>query len=371
MTLLDTLSPGGAERLAVELACSLDRSAFCPHVTVTKHGGQLEERLLAEAVPYTVLGRRRRTSILPAHAALQLARRSDLIHSHLFGNNVWGALLARAAGVPLIAHEHNRVECRTTRVSSLLDRWLIGPTAERILCVSEAAARPLLEAGVDRGKVRVVPNGVRRAPPLTRAEARLRLGLPETGAVVGVVAGLRPEKAHDVLLGAFAELVRAGRTQLRLCVVGAGETADELQSLAKGLAIEDRVTWAGARADAPRLPAAFDVAVLCSRDEGLPLAALEAMAAGTPLVATRVGSLPQLLEGGAGLLVEPGDHAQLAAAIALLLDDRAQAREIAARARRVVADRHDLVSLTRRVESIYRAALSADETDRAHAREVL
>src|SRR5262245_38720349 len=104
MVLIDTLAAGGAERVAVELACALDPAAYAPHVVVTKRGGPLEERLAAAGVPYRVLGRKRRSSPGPLAVALRLARGSDLIHSHLFGNNVWGALLARAARVPLVAH---------------------------------------------------------------------------------------------------------------------------------------------------------------------------------------------------------------------------------------------------------------------------
>jgi hypothetical protein len=113
MVLLDTLAAGGAERVAVDLACRVDRTAYDPHVVATKRGGPLEEQLLAAGVPCTVLGRRRRTSVRPTLRALRLAQESDLIHSHLFGNNVWGALLAQTTGVPLLAHEHNRARRHT------------------------------------------------------------------------------------------------------------------------------------------------------------------------------------------------------------------------------------------------------------------
>src|SRR5262249_39229465 len=126
MVLLDTLAAGGAERVAVELACGLDRERYEAHVVVTKRGGPLQGPMLRSGVPYTILGRRRRTSPGPAKRAFELARRSDLIHSHLFGNNVWGALLARAASIPLLAHEHNRVG-RHARFEQELDRYVIGP----------------------------------------------------------------------------------------------------------------------------------------------------------------------------------------------------------------------------------------------------
>jgi glycosyltransferase involved in cell wall biosynthesis len=164
----------------------------------------------------------------------------------------------------------------------------------------------------------------------------------------------------------FAALAGGGSPALRLCLIGDGTERSRLQSLARALGIEHRVVWAGERRDAARLVSAFDVAVLCSRSEGLPLAALEAMAAGTPIVATRVGGLPELLQGpellhgGAGLLVDPDDSAGLARAIAALLENREQARELARRARSVIADGYDLGSVVRHVEGIYRSALSAN-----------
>jgi glycosyltransferase involved in cell wall biosynthesis len=359
MVLLDTLAAGGAERVAVDLACLVDRAAYDPHVVATKRGGPLEEQLIEAGIPCTVLGRRRRTSVRPTLRALRLARGSDLIHSHLFGNNVWGALLAQTTGVPLLAHEHNRA-WRQTRFEPILDRHLIGRTAHRILCVSEEVARSLRAEGVEPGRIEIVRNGVRLDRPLPPAAARSELGLSDEDMVVGAVASLRPEKAHDVLLRGFAVLVGGGRPALRLCLVGDGTERSRLQALARQLGIESRVVWAGERRDAARLVSAFDVAVLCSRSEGLPLAALEAMVAGTPLIATRVGTMPELLEGGAGLLVDPDDSAGLAEAIAELLENRERARELARRARSVIADGYDLGSVVRRVEGIYRGALSAN-----------
>jgi glycosyltransferase involved in cell wall biosynthesis len=363
LVLLDTLAAGGAERVAVDLACRVDRAAYDPHVVATKRGGPLEEQLIAAGVPCTVLGRRRRTSVRPTVRALRLAQQSDLIHSHLFGNNVWGALLAQATGVPLLAHEHNRA-VRHTRFEPLLDRRLIGRTAYRILCVSEAVAASLRAEGVDPGRIEIVRNGVRLDGPLPSAAARSELGLSDDAVVVGTVASLRPEKAHDVLLRGFAALAGGGSPALRLCLIGDGAERSRLQALARALGIERRVVWAGERRDAARLVSAFDVAVLCSRSEGLPLAALEAMVAGTPLVATRVGIMPELLEGsglegGAGLLVDPDDSAGLARAITALLENRERARELARRARSVIADGYDLGSVVRHVEGIYRSALSA------------
>jgi glycosyltransferase involved in cell wall biosynthesis len=195
---------------------------------------------------------------------------------------------------------------------------------------------------------------------LPREAARMELRLPDDAVVVGSTASLRPEKGHDVLLGAFARLVRE-RTDvpLRLCLVGDGTARDELVDLARRLAIGDRVVLAGQRADAPRLARAFDVAVLASRTEGMPLAALETLAAGVPLVATSVGALPEILGGGAGVLVQAGDAGALAKAIGGVLDEPIRAAELAAAGRRRFAERYRLEPVARRIEQIYLEILGA------------
>jgi len=359
MTLVDTLAAGGAERLAVELACALDPTEFRASVVATKRGGVLEARLADAGVTHTILGRRHLLSPRAALAALRLSRESDLIHSHLFGNNVWGALLARGAGIPLVAHEHNRV-ARHVPFESMLDRFLIAPAAARVLCVSESSAAELRAAGLRRAVIDVVPNGVQLDAALPRAAARAALGLADDDLVVGAVASLRPEKGHDVLLRAFRMLLDLDRyPRLKLCIIGEGVCGGALRELAHRLGIDRQVRFAGARSDAPHLQKAFDVAVVASRSEGLPLAALESLAAGTPLVATRVGALPEVLDGGAGILVEPGESSALAAAIRAVLDDPERSSMLAAAGPRRVAERYAFARTVQAVTDTYRAVLAA------------
>ena len=139
---------------------------------------------------------------------------------------------------------------------------------------------------------------------MSRSAARRELALSPTAFVVGIVARLRPEKNHEILLRATARLVADNR-DVTICAVGDGPRRAYLEHLAKDLGVADRLVWAGERTEAGRLVTAFDIAVLCSAWEGLPLAALEAMVAGVPVIATAVGGLPDLLVGGAGVLVPP------------------------------------------------------------------
>lgn len=354
LVLIDSLLEGGAEKAAVELACALDRDRFAPHLLVTRQSGPLERLVEAAELPATVLGRTHRLSPSAYRTARALAAESDLIHAHKLGSAVWGALLARRADVPLVVHDHNWSESPTRRRGMLLRAW-VGPPAARVLCVSGPVAEAVVAQGIAPARVEVVPNGVSLDAALPKAEARAELGLRADEFVVGIVARLRAEKAHEVLLEALAELRAAGRP-IRLCVVGSGERDEELRMLADRLGLDGAVVWAGERPDAARLVSAFDVSVLCSAWEGLPLAALESLAAGVPLVASSVGGLPELLRGGAGVLVEPRNPSALAEALGRLMDSPEEAAQLGRLGRARAAD-YELSAVARRVESVYEGVL--------------
>lgn len=351
-TMVDSLLAGGAERVAVELACALDRTRFEPHVLVTRGDGPLRDLLDRAEVPVTLLERDDALDLAPwRRAHRHLVDHADVLHSHKFGSNAWGALLSRTARVPLVVHEHN-FSAEPSRSRSIIDRRWIARRAKRVLCVSDSVADIERACGVPEHLIEVVPNGVRLDAAWPRGAARAELGIEGASFTVGIVGRLRPEKAHEVLLEAVAQLARAGR-DIRLCIVGDGPRSAELRLLAASLGIDGRVTWAGERRDAATLAAAFDAAVVCSHWEGLPLAALESMAAGVPLVATRVGGLPTLLDGDAGVLVPPADAAALAAALGALIDEPRRAAVVGAAGRARVDAAYSFDALVTHVQEIY------------------
>ncbi|MCB0879348.1 MAG: glycosyltransferase [Thermoleophilia bacterium] len=366
-TMVDALLAGGAERVAVEVACGLDRERYQPHVLVTREDGPLRELLERADVPFTILGRSDKWDVSPwRRAHRHLVEHADLLHSHKFGSNAWGALLARTARVPLVVHEHNFSET-PTRSRRTIDRRWIATRAGRVLCVSESVADVERACGVDERLIEVVPNGVRLDSAWPRGAARAELGLTARSFTIGIVGRLRPEKAHEVLLEAVADLARSGR-DVRLCVVGDGPRRTELQLIAGKLGIDSRVTWAGERRDAATLAAAFDVGVICSHWEGLPLAALESMAAGVPLVATAVGGLPGLLSNGAGVVVPPADPRALADALRTLIDDEQHRARTGAAGRERVARQYSFGAMVRHIQDIYDTVLDEQRASTRDAR---
>ena len=383
VTLVDYLTlAGGAERLAVLIATQIDSKRFESILCVSRfpvhHGSELREsdtvalELLRQTdVRFLALKRRRKIELAPwVRLERFLSReRVDVLHTHKFGSNVWGTLVGRMARVPVIvAHEHTwSYEGQPMR--RFLDRELIARGADRFIAVSREDQRRMSEVErIDPRRTVFIPNGV---PPLAAPsgkDLRSELGVVADAPLVGVVGMMRPQKAQDVLLRAVAP-VAAEWPQLRVLIVGDGPERTSLEQLAAELGVSEHVLFLGDRTDIPDVLSALDVAVSCSDFEGSPLAVMEYMDAGLPIVATAVGGTPDLIEDGVhGLLVEPQDPEALARAIGALLRDREGAQAMGERARRRRESEFDMSHQVQRLEALYLELLeSAPDHARARA----
>ena len=239
--------------------------------------------------------------------------RPDVVHTHGFRPDVLDAAVARHLGVPTITTVHGftgggwRVGVYE-RIQRLAFR-----SFDAVVAVSWPLAERLADGGVRRDRIHVVPNAhASRVRPLDRAAARRRLSIPDDRFVVGWVGRLSREKGADVLLDA---VTRMDAAPLAVSVIGDGPEAPALRARAAALGIEDRIRWHGVVRDAAAVFRAFDVLVLSSRTEGCPIVLLEAMAAGVPIVAARVGGVPDILSPAEAALVPAEDPAALARAI--------------------------------------------------------
>jgi glycosyltransferase involved in cell wall biosynthesis len=358
LTLVDTLRPGGAERLATTVARLLDRSRFEPIVCISRPveaPSPLIDDLQASGVPLLCLERRSRADLAAWRPLLELLRRErvEIVHSHMFGSNVWAAFMTAIAHVPVfVAHVHKwTYGDQPHRV--LLDRELVARRADVVLTVSQADRRRMLErGGLPPAKVRVLVNGIMPLAP-SRADVRAELGIPADAEVVGTVAVLRREKAHEVLFDAV-QLLADEFPRLRVLIAGTGPEERRLRALVRAKGLDQRVLMLGFRRDVPDVLAALDVVLLPSDHEGSPLAVMEAMAAGKPIVATRVGGVPELIEDGThGLLVPPRDPRALADALGRLLRDPRLREQLGRQARERQSRDFDIATTVRRLETLY------------------
>jgi glycosyltransferase involved in cell wall biosynthesis len=349
LLVIDSLDGGGAERYVVDLAVALQRRGWPVHVACSVGG--VRAGVLADAgIPVTVLLDElveRRVSGRYGRALSRLVAelRPAVLHAHLFASAAAAVHAVRGVHVPLLVTEHTEGPWRDRRARAV--SGLVYRHADRVVAVS-TAIRDLVVT-----EYGVAPDRVEVLLPTTTATPTAGGPPPAPGRpVVGVVGRLVPEKGVDVFLRAAA-LVSAVVPQAAFLVVGDGPLRPDLEHRAAVLGLADTVTFTGYRSDAARLVAGLDVLTVPSRSDGSPLVVCEAMAAGVPVVASRVGGLPDLVEdGGSGLLVRPGEAEDLARALVSLLLDPEAARRLGARGRCLVAT-HSHERLVDRMTQLY------------------
>jgi len=316
---------GGAERFMVGLATHLPRDRFDVRVLTTRHAeGPLLDMLLDAGIPHVNIGRRTKYDVHRLRGLTEVLRREriDLLHTHLFGSNVWGALLGTGCRVPVIvAHEQTwSYEGRPLR--KLLDGRLIGRLADCFVAVSTADRdRMIALEGVPSEKLRTIPNAYIPRAVESRGDLRRELNLSSDTPLIGTAVHIRPQKALEVLLDAYVCVLRRS-PDARLVIAGDGPVRAHIEQRAAGLGLLDRATFLGRREDVDAVLRSLDVAVLSSDFEGTPLLVFECMAHRTALVATDVGGLRDVVEDGVtALLVPRRDPVALADAIVGLLED--------------------------------------------------
>jgi len=229
--------------------------------------------------------------------------------------------------------------------------------SDQVVAVSESLADAIShELGVARSTVAMLSNGVRHAGP-ERITLRDELNLTPGDRLIVAVGNLYPVKGHAIAIDALAR-VAARHPSVHLAISGRGELEGDLRSCAREHGLQHRVHLLGLRSDVTAVLAAADLFVLPSLSEGLPLALLEAMFAGCPIVASDVGQVRVALDhGAAGILVEPGDSSALAAALDRLLSNPAEARRLGGLAALHAAGEYDLSRMVQRYAGVYREAL--------------
>ena len=345
------------------LARSLDRSRFRPLVGCQHELGPVADEMRAADVPVHLLSGKRRFDPAFLHRTRALVRREKVrvILTHGFSTGVVGRLAGWLGGAPVrLPTEHSVAEPEMTPVKHAVNRLLTGLTTGWIALARGQLGYLTETKGIPRGRIHVIPNGIDAAPFSPRgARERIRaeLGIPAGAPVAGILAVLRPEKDHRTFLLA-ARFVADESPEARFLLVGDGPLEMDLRREASALGLDGRVVFTGRRSDVADVLSAFDVAVLCSINETLPLAFLEAMATGLPLVGTRVGGLPEMIEeGGNGFLVSPRDPRGLADALIQILGNPELARRLGSRSRRRVESEFGLETMTRAYEDLFERLL--------------
>jgi glycosyltransferase involved in cell wall biosynthesis len=351
------LGEGGMEAMAVNLSLALRQRGHRVTVIALDAGGRHEQTLHERGIPSHVLGGRRFSDIRK-HRALAWTLRgadADVVHTHHFSPLLHTMVAASSAGWLPIVHTEHSYQYLEGRPDYRLALWGMSFRCRRVVLVGQAML-PYYRARVriPEARLEVIPNGVSQPTGSNgdRKAARAALGLPD-GHLVVSAGRLFPVKRYEDLLAATA-LARKSIEGLHLVLLGDGPERQRLGSLTRELGLGDIVHFPGWREDAARWIACADAFVLTSRSEGLPMAALEAMALGIPIIATSVGDLPEVLRGGeAGILVPVGAPQDVANAIVRLARDPLAAARVGRAGRTRVAQAYSQDAMVDAYTALY------------------
>ncbi|MEW4565027.1 glycosyltransferase [Bremerella sp. JC770] len=325
MYLVTSMPVGGAETLLVNLIRRMDRHRFAPELCCMKELGPLGEEMQQEVPTFhNMLSGKYDLRVVPRLTELFAMREIDAVVTVGAGDKMfWGRLCASLAGVPVVASAihstgwPDSINWLNRRLTSITDRF-IGVAAPH--------GKHLVEVeGFPTEKVTVIPNGIDTdrfvANLRTRNEIRGQWGVSEDTPVCGIVAALRPEKDHALFLKAAARVLQQA-PKSHFVIVGDGPERPAIESLRDELGLQAHVTMTGSRSDIPELLSAMDCFALTSKNEASPVSILEAMSTQLPVIAPRVGSIPDAVDDGInGLLVQASSLDETAEAIATVMQD--------------------------------------------------
>ena len=361
---IDGESIHGIARLMSWWTNAIDRDRFDMNILGLKApsnaGRYIEQQ--GGRVFYSDYGRLNPASLLDI-ARVARQTQTDLLHLHGYKACTLGRIVGALLGMPVVLHEHAAFP--TMPPYQKLADWLLAPLNDRVVVNCEAVAEFCAERrSMDPENIEIIFNGVpldefREVSDSAAAEAAEELGIGADTPVVGTVARLEEQKGITHFLNAVPA-VKEECPDVKVLIVGDGTLRGALEEEARQLGIADNVIFAGERRDVPRLYKLMDVKVISSIYEGTTLTVFEAMATGTPVVATTVDGVEEVIEDGAtGMLVPPKDAASIAEAVTDLLTNPDRARLLSERAEQAVKQ-YDVRTSMRRIENLYETVLSGN-----------
>lgn len=350
---------GGGERQVLGLLAHL-HAAGHRQTVATDPRGRLAGHAADLGVGVVPLPIRNHLDVFAARRLAGLLAREpyDILHFHTARAHAMAAFLGASPGVSRVVTRRMDYRLR----GGWYTRRLYNHEVQAVIAISEGVRAMLIASGVEAARIQLVPSGVEieRFVPAAgaRVAARARWGIDDTQWLGVVVGALEDRKGHGVLLDALAH---RPVPHLRVLCAGAGSLHAALVARAAALGLGEVVRFLGPVADVADLLAAADVLVMPSHQEGLGVAALEAMAAGVPVIASRVGGVPEAVaDGTTGILVPPGDARALADAVTRLAADPARARRLGSAGAARVRARFTMTAMAEGTLAVYRTLTPAE-----------
>jgi glycosyltransferase involved in cell wall biosynthesis len=380
LRIIARLNIGGPAIHTILLTARFNNEKYCSKLVKGVEGyreGDMQSFAIENGVePIVIPELQREINVIKDSVALwklyRLMRREkpDIVHTHTAKAGMLGRTAAWLAGVPVILHTfHGHILRgyfgRTKTLIFLQIEKIMAMLSTKIITISESLKKELVELGVaPEDKIEVIPIGLDLAQFVkhnNRGEFKRSLGLSKDCLIVGTVGRLVPIKGQRYFLEAANKICgdMNGNGDVKFVIVGDGELRDELEARARELGLEGKVYFTGFRTDLTDIYADFDIMVLPSLNEGTPVALIEAMSSGKPVVATTVGGIIDLVEDGVtGLLVESESERELREGILALLSDKAKRTMLGRKGREAVYPAYDIETLVARMSDVYASSLS-------------
>jgi len=371
--LLTPVEFGGSEKVNLNFLKNVDRNEFniCPIVLVRPWQKanifiqELEnEGYALSKVPVATRSRSKGRDYFRVIRSLKILHFIlkkgffDLVHTHGYFADIIGIPVARILGIPHISTCHGFISTDNKLIIyNMLDRIILR-FSNRILAVSDSIKHDLTKIGIKQYRITVIQNALEGSPdkelfPKKRREKREKLNIREEEFLVGYVGRLSYEKGLKYLIEAASTLNELG-IPIKVLIIGKGPQKDELRSLVKDKGIEHKFLFVGFQSDIEDWMPALDVFILPSLTEGTPMALLEAMSFGVPVIASRVGDVPKIIVNGEnGLLVEARDSKGLAQAIKKLFHDYFLRKRMAENAEILITEKYNVHNWCRKIEKLY------------------
>ncbi|HET6823523.1 MAG TPA: glycosyltransferase [Anaerolineales bacterium] len=371
--LIDGLSMGGAERLMVPILKHLSRAHFEPYVCAmqTKDGNPMADEIRALGVPVECLNIKhlRELDAIPRLTSYLKSTQADLVHTQLEAANILGNISAKLLRLPSVCtiHVMPSLDVKTkTKLHQKVEWFTLRHFCDRVIAVSEEARQyHVTISGAPNGQVKTIYNGIDLTTfsnmdlAQERRQIRAELGIPPEADVLVTVAVLRPPKGIQFLIRAMPAIL-ASHSKAYYLIVGSGSHRDALVEEVSRAGVNERVIFAGMRKDVPRLLAASDIFVLPTLTEALPTVLAEAMAARLPIIASRVGGIPEMIaEGQNGILIEPEDQESLSRVCIRLLKHQEERAAMGAEGWMIVNQKFSIQRQVEQLKDLYVEQLRA------------
>ena len=359
---IETSGPGGAETVLLNIARSIDKNRFNPTVVLHK-SRWLHEQLLKNEIETEIISSNRSWDMFFLVKFIRYCRRHkiDLIHSHLFGANLYSCLAGAILRLPVITTFHNAplFQGRLEKFMALKS-IIIRNFAAQMVFVAEYMRKDYVgNSNLPVNKSLTVYNGIELSnenDSIDNSSLKNELGILDDDLLVGHVANLRAPKGHRYLIEAASDVCKRIPNVMFLLIgeEGDGTIKKEIQDFIAESGLGENIRLLGFRKDVNKLLQLIDVFVLSSTSEGLPLSVIEAMASSKPVVATNVGGLPEIVvHDQTGYLVEPQNTEALAEKLIFLLENDALRSRMGQAGRKVIEEKYSLQTMIDNYQNLY------------------